>query len=298
MNEHQFLKNSYERLDWVERTSRQPRDEIRFLESGLAPSSYQSELKVVAETGSTHVRWRANLPNVDPDLTFKIANIAVDLRSCLDMALQEICDHYNVAIKRPQFPVEEPSDGAPTLTPLRTRLPSAFVQVLEHLQPTFTSPLGCSDIPFNQTPLWIRDISNANKHRRVTPVAVIPVARGVRVGGASREGARLLRRQEVSAWPDRDTNSIEIVFPRGSFTNSALENVRPSFAISTWVTKSDHSIKAPGSERRLREVPVYEFLLQGPRYVEFALRCLKQAHTFSSRPATGQPFVHDLDFSF
>lgn len=113
------------------------------------------------------------------EVNFRLGNIVTDARSCLDMAIEQIWKEYGIdrsfgrkGTLTVQFPLEdnfEEKRKSERLQAFLARMDERFVEVIEAAQPDYTM----RDIPGNISALFIRNFSNANKHRNITPVQVV-----------------------------------------------------------------------------------------------------------------------------
>jgi hypothetical protein len=113
----------------------------------------------------------------------------------------------------------------------------------------------------------------------------------------STNSIRRVQNREDSAWPDHSETTIEVAYLQKGFAEAQVDDIKPLLALCAYITGSSHALNSPKLGQQPFDIPVYEFLSQGPRYVEFALRCLGQAHIHSSGPTPDRSFVHDFDFS-
>ncbi|MBT2532913.1 hypothetical protein J7E83_12435 [Arthrobacter sp. ISL-48] len=109
-------------------------------------------------------------------MNFLVGDIVTNARSCLDMSIDSIWKNYNLDRKGVvvQFPLED-NYQAKLARDMRFRkfigrLDHRFVRVIEQSQPHYSG--GSLDIPRNITALFISHLSNANKHRNITPVVM------------------------------------------------------------------------------------------------------------------------------
>ncbi|ALE06819.1 hypothetical protein AL755_17390 [Arthrobacter sp. ERGS1:01] len=118
-------------------------------------------------------------PELPSTINFLIGNIVTDARSCLDMAIDAIWRNYGLDEHgvQVQFPLEdnfaEKRVNSRKGRGLRTfidRLDDRFVEVIERAQPNYAG--GMLDIPANLSAVFISKLSNANKHRNITPVTL------------------------------------------------------------------------------------------------------------------------------
>ena len=169
------LSDSYDRLGWVralasrvDALGAQMRDEVQ--RAGLRCD----ELVV---DGTRHVRFRLPPVEVPAELRFLVADLCVNARSCLDMAMEHIAASRAPGWRRPQFPIGgldvAANDGY--YKAARKHLPPAYFQVVAEAQPYTHQSLGFHQ---NLTGVLIHKLSNANKHRNITPVVHAKLGNG------------------------------------------------------------------------------------------------------------------------
>lgn len=176
-----LLHNSWRRLWWIEKQI----EEIRILSSEWLRLPEFAALTTCIDEGST-IPGRADFsidvvrPLLPPEeVNFLLGNIVTDARSCLDMAIEAIWAHYSLPRRSRkngrlsiQFPLE---DDFPAKCESNGRLREfighfdpRFARVIRDAQPNYVD--GMLDIPMNVIGVFIRNFSNANKHRNITPV--------------------------------------------------------------------------------------------------------------------------------
>lgn len=206
------LRDSYERLGWLERLVEQARVVLEDFERQPRYDEVFVERRVVGDL--THVRLRLASPvKVNPDLGFLISDAAVNARACLDMAITQLVAESGGEVRNAQFPILDDLDrwgGSDRLTSgLDKALAPQIVEVLKTLQPKHDTEFGFLDIPFNMIALVIRAVANANKHRNVTPVVHAVVASGVKAGASPVAPVY----GHDSAWGDTAESVLELSFP-------------------------------------------------------------------------------------
>ncbi|RDV12338.1 hypothetical protein DXK94_03185 [Arthrobacter sp. RT-1] len=176
-----IFNDSWKRLGWVEHQV----ETVRALcEPFLEDPKYPMLSITVDDSSSSkgHCEFTVDvqhLPELPQAVNFLIGNIVTDARSCLDMAMESIWKNYKLPRKgiNVQFPLEgnyqekiasnKQGDGLRRFIAL---LDDRFVEVIKRAQPDYAG--GLVDIPANLSALFISHLSNANKHRNITPVFV------------------------------------------------------------------------------------------------------------------------------
>ncbi|WP_262775731.1 hypothetical protein [Brevibacterium permense] len=177
----EIFHDSWRRLSWVEKQV----DTVRQLARPWIELSKRAELTTTIDEGTVrpgYLEFSADViepPALPEDINFLIGNIVTDARSCLDMAIEHLWNDY--AIDRTfrkrgkltvQFPLEdrfeEKRSQDQRLQQFLARMDKRFVEVIEDAQPNYAD--GLIDIPYNISAIFIRNFSNANKHRNITPV--------------------------------------------------------------------------------------------------------------------------------
>lgn len=175
-----LFRDSWRRLAWVKQLVTRATEEVLSMIEPNKPS-FDLEVRDAPDNDRfSHARFSFVLPVTPDNVTFLVSDIATNARSCLDMAVHEIVDTHGLTLSRQArvFPIETAMHDAqrgqkvnPTMDrktkQLLDVLPAPFVQVISNLQPQYSTPYGRFAIPSNVTALWIREISNANKHRNV-----------------------------------------------------------------------------------------------------------------------------------
>lgn len=136
-----ILDDSYARLRWVKLLADQARTALDALEHDSGAAEREDE--------------RLN------HLAFLIGDMATNAWACLDMAVTQLVEHRGVNLKSPSFPILNKDK----LKQIRdSDLPEAWKHAITVLQPED----GEHYLRPNIEALWMRDISNANKHRNLT----------------------------------------------------------------------------------------------------------------------------------
>lgn len=226
--------------------------------------------------------WRFTIrhPAIPEELGFLVADIAVNARSCLDMAMQNLADRHCQAWSRPQFPIVDAVDdqGRPAVrdrhfeTAMRL-LPVSIAEAVRLAQPRYD--LG--DLPTNSTALLIRDLSNANKHRNLTPVIRAKASWGF--GHPNVPGGDQLRMLETdeNPWAD-DPETVMVVVPPPGMPSSVALEISPMVSFTTKIDAG------PDEGIRLRHAPDHrvsfrleDLLRKVPKYARLTLRNLAKA---------------------
>lgn len=176
----EIFHDSWRRLAWVENQV----ETVRQLAKPWIDIPKQAVLTATIHPESVRTGYLefsadvADAPKLPEEINFLIGNIVTDARSCLDMAVEHIWNDYAIdrASKRgrllPQFPLEdnfgEKRSRDQRLQEFLVRMDKRFVEVIEKAQPDYAD--GLFDIPRNISAILIRNFSNANKHRNITPV--------------------------------------------------------------------------------------------------------------------------------
>lgn len=177
----EIFHDSWRRLSWIEKQI----DAARRLakpwialpkEAALTTTIHEDSVRIGYVEFSADV---AKPPMPPEDINFLIGNIVTDARSCLDMAMEQIWNDYAIdrAVGKSgtltvQFPLEDNLEEKRRknlrLQQFLARMDERFVEVVENAQPNYAN--GLLDIPYNISAIFIRNFSNANKHRNITPV--------------------------------------------------------------------------------------------------------------------------------
>lgn len=189
--------DSWNRLSWVEN---QVEKVLRLAEPWMSLPKY-AQLRIEIDEATTrdgHLEFSAEAEltsELPSDINFLIGNIVTDARSCLDMAIDAIWTHYGLERRsvQVQFPLEddfilkrEDKQKGRGLRTFLERIDDRFADVIEHAQPNYAD--GILDLPANLSAIFISKLSNANKHRNITPVTVQTVLAS---SGTSKIGMQL-----------------------------------------------------------------------------------------------------------
>lgn len=277
------LADSWARLEWV-----------RTLIAQIAPTV--NALSIQAKAGPLRVEQRCHgawmharvslhepLP-VPEHLGFVVGDIAVNARSCLDMAITQLNAHFDAAMRRPQFPIlddraNQKNDAS--MREIRGRLPAVISDAVLELQPVHDAKFGHLDIPLNVEVLFLREVANANKHRNITPVVRAQTMRGVRHSDVAME---LLSDGDESPWEPSDAAICEVRYePTRLLADDEVAHLAFGERELTLARTGAH-YGEPKNERAWMEatgfdlqIDLVEFLKLVPRYVGRALRDLERA---------------------
>ncbi|MDQ7991824.1 MAG: hypothetical protein REI45_03995, partial [Propionicimonas sp.] len=169
----EMFADSRARLDWVERLCAQALGLANdfMLRSGARP------FFSVDETVVDGVRFlRLGLPDPPADLGFLVADISTDGKSCLDMAMQNVVDSLGLDWCDPSFPLVYDPDTrsrkqSRAWQVAKEKLPAVIWEAIRGIQPHQpTSAYGLWDVPAHYTGWELQELTNANKHRNLTPV--------------------------------------------------------------------------------------------------------------------------------
>ncbi|KJL23494.1 hypothetical protein RN51_01580 [Microbacterium oxydans] len=174
-----LFEDSWDRLAWVERQI----EEVRVLCEPWLQLPRKATMTVYIDEAAAladHLEFIVDVkrpPPSPPEVNFLIGNIVTDARSCLDMAIQAVWNAYELGRggrNLVQFPLEDDfaqkARGNRQLSSFMERLDSRFAEVIERAQPNYHG--GMVDIPSNLAAIFINKLSNANKHRNITPAVV------------------------------------------------------------------------------------------------------------------------------
>lgn len=291
------LSDSWARLDWV-RT-------LVARASALAEPVQAQERpdRLVVRTeqidGSSVWRYTIRHPHIPSELGFLVADIAVNARSCLDMAMQRLADQHCPTWSRPQFPILDhlddegnPATGDTHYRSAKRLLPTALLAVVDSAQPRYDT----GDLPRNVSALLIRDLSNVNKHRNLTPVIRAQSSRGFEHPNVPGGDQLRMLATEENPWADDEETVMCVVPPPGMEPDVALQ-LRP---MVSFVTQVD---AGPGEGIRLRGDPSFragfrlqDVLTRVPRFVRLTLTNLSRAEDFVLRGEPDLPFF-DVDLT-
>lgn len=135
------LADSYARLGWVTSLATQARAILDAVE-------YERQMPSGIEEPLDH-------------LAFLIGDLATNAWACLDMAVTQACEMHNVTVGNTSFPIRNPQ----LLKAIEgSSLPEPWKKAIRLLQPEDAEV----ELRSNVEAIWIRGVSNANKHRNLT----------------------------------------------------------------------------------------------------------------------------------
>jgi hypothetical protein len=264
------LDDSYARLGWVQKNVDAILPICAAIDSAGGQGQYVYETAAIGDF--THIMYFPMREiDVPDDLGFIISDIAVNLRSCLDMAIQAIIDGYELGLRNQQFPIEtnfaKKSDGRTRA--LLAALPEKVAEFVIEMQPTYEGPFGHQDIPTNVTALMIRSVANANKHRNITPVAMTSSSRGF-AHPATGSFELAPHRSIAGRIP-----LVEVRTPTDQFREEDAAQLQIMSHRELKIQRSDFRYEALPFEI---DIPVATFLKDGPGYVRHVLTVFAQIH--------------------
>lgn len=292
-----FLRDSWDRLSWVEEQVERVRDIVKPWSDLSRDASVLTNIDEAATRPGriefcAKVGWSPELP---PTVNFLIGNIVTDARSCLDMAIDGLWRQYGLEAKgvQVQFPLEddfpskrdETNDGR-RLRLFLGRLDSRFVEVIEDAQPHYAG--GLIDKPANLSAIFISKLSNANKHRNITPVVLRTVlsshgtsASGLRLSALdadARRGVPPLRfalDYDSTAHTDEDARGYVEGLRRGDLRPLQVHMVQ-----TLVIDKQEIPFYPPrfGSRKIELRAELEELLSKVPKYIRLTLRNLSRVH--------------------
>lgn len=279
-----FLFDPTEHLERADSRARALLHQVDVVDDYLKSPAFSLEIRDSrTEPGRRHARWTAKLPELLPSLRLEVAAIAVELRSCLDMAIVEVSARHSSEWKRPQFPIVHGEEGADCMAKVNRFLPQEYAEVIESVQPRYdVEGLGHFDVPVSHTLLELRDLSNTNKHIRTTPVVFRRSMSGY-VGGL---GLTRVMSAQDSAWDDSSEHAVELTFAAND-EDKSLDGLRVTCSSYLAIANADHRYQ--GEVDRQRAVRLADFLRNGPTLVGLVLRTFRQAEDQIRDPK--QPFT-------
>jgi hypothetical protein len=210
---------------------------------------------------------------------FTVADIAVNARSCLDMAIQRIFDSHEVRDKqKPQFPIVNDidhlagpdGDEEAAQRKWMQAYPEAFRSTIRAAQPKYDSPWGRFDVPDNEEALLIRSVSNTNKHRNLTPV----VRRSGHISWASSaSGVPVTLSGYESPWSPDTATLLEVHVPQGTATAEVVREIKPNGSARLVIRETGYRYG-----RFEVAVELAKFLDGVTPYVDRTLKALQRTH--------------------
>lgn len=299
-----IFHDSYRCLAWVERQARTARQLAQSWielpkQAALTTTIHESTVR----TGYLEFSADAAKPPAPPeDVNFLIGNIVTDARSCLDMAIEGIWNDYAIDRKfgkqgmlNVQFPLEDKFEEKRSknerFRQFLIRMDKRFVEVIEVAQPNYAD--GLLDIPYNISAIFIRNFSNANKHRNITPAVTIHrlATTGTDIAGLNLKSLDGDERQGLP--PLRF--ALEYDHARHSAADARAYVARLNQPRSTplvisvsqrlVVDRGDASIYPPrlGGQKISCHVELDDLLQKIPAYVRLTLRNLSRVHEIIRR---------------
>lgn len=293
-----IFQDSWDRLAWVEDLV----ERVRVLAKSWLLLPKLAHLDPVLHEASTregHLEFSVGVARhqeLPPPINFLIGNIVTDARSCLDMAIDAIWKHYQLEEKgvQVQFPLEDnfaekrsnKSKGQ-ALQKFLDQLDDRFVEVIERAQPNYAS--GLIDIPSNLSAIVISKLSNANKHRNITPVKLRTVLSSY---GSSTSGVSL---SALNADHRRGLPPIRFAIDYDTQVHSGQAVREMISALEDNLPAQIHINMAQLLEINGQEIPIFpprlnsvevemraqldDLLSKVPAYVRLTLRNLNRVHT-------------------
>lgn len=280
------VSDSLDRLGWVDTLVSRALPVVEGINAQSRNGDVAVETAEAGAWGYARYLLMEAIP-VPDELGFLIADIAVNARSCLDMATTAAATAYGSPNLKPYFPTEQNMTTQTTKKLFKT-LPAEFKEVFTELQPRYETPWGRFDVPINRTALMISEVSNTNKHRNLTPAVRLNTS-----SGFSGESIGV----EVAGGPDRhwgpdDVTLLEVRYPRGTVTVEDLTSVRLLCVQELALANVELQYLHPGFP-----VPILlgEFLRLAPSYVRYALKLMGQAHRQAQSAQPGPWHEINLD---
>lgn len=280
-----LLADSWERLSWVDLQS-------ATLGEMLAPvlgAPKYPLLEVVdrcidapdAIEFTCEPRWADQVPR---EAHFLLADLATNARSCLDMAITALVVYYGTGSERDaQFPILSQAEETKFSSCIQ-KLPDELREVIDLAQPNYLS--GFIDIPMNLSALIIRQISNANKHRNITPIVIKyrcggpcspPGVELTYLGCSAEKGSWRFRIKRVSDIPIQELDRLVDVIA------SQVHQSRRWLVVtqSVVVDRCELELVSPNfPEPQNAKMEVSNLLHSIPEYVRLTLTNLSRAHTY------------------
>lgn len=112
------------------------------------------------------------LPEISAAMKFEVAEVAIGLRSVLDMAMTEVVTVFTDRDEDGYFPTLDPKFPGKSVDKACANLPLPFENVVRMFQPREEPSRIAEGGLLHRELLWARDIANTNKHRRTTAIGV------------------------------------------------------------------------------------------------------------------------------
>lgn len=289
------LSDSYARLGWAKR--------LVDMAVGLAAeSTRRTRASGLGHEGCATDTYRfvrffvADTTAIPDDLGFLVADVAVNARSCLDMAMQSVVLRHDLRWRRPEYPLVDDVDATDrsfprSWTQAQRVLPNAHWQAVRGTQPNWN---GSGDVPVNMTAIELRDVANVNKHRNLTPVARTESSYGFSHPAGYGHALEMIDVAD-SPW-GAQAQALFVMRAPAATPLSAMLNTQPNASIKLVVQASpDVGVRLrfndkDGQPFRL-PINLNEFLHRVPRYVEVALKRLRQADEWYTAGSTGEALM-------
>lgn len=311
-----FLHDSWHRLAWVEEQVERVRS---IAEPWMMLPRDAPTISIIDESASRdgHLEFSVAVeqpPELPATVNFLIGNIVTDARSCLDMAMDGLWRHYELERRgiQVQFPLEdnysEKRDNNKLGAGLRkflAQLDERFVEVIEDAQVDYAG--GLLDIPSNLSAIFISKLSNANKHRNITPAVVRIVLsstatseRGlslIALDADSRQGLPPIRfalDYDPATYSDEDARSY-VLSPKGARATP----LQITFTQRLIVDRQEIPLYPPRFEARKLawRAELDDLLTKVPAYVRLTLRNLNRVHRVIEEDNNGF-YMLDADGTF
>lgn len=291
-----MFDDSFARLDWVRRLCQQARDLVAQVIDEMGARPYFD----VEETVVGDVRYlRLTIPPPPDDLGFLIADISVDGKSCLDMAVQAVVDALQLGWTNPEFPLVDdlltPTSPPRSWAAAKSKLPSVYWEAIRGVQPHQpTTAYGSWDVPAYYTGWELQQLTNVNKHRNLTPAVFASSMRTVNDDYHADPWE--------SPWP---TEEAEFVLrgPAQLASSEIIERAQPEAMLELRIKGGPRGGYAfPGvnfddGTPLMLPIRLDDYLGRVPKFVELSLRRLKGAmglHRLGSTDVSGLPFDWSL----
>lgn len=293
-----MFEDSWKRLLWVEKLVADASEIVDDVARQVLNARVILDRRVVGNF--VHVRVRLHEPFVfDSALAFLIADLVINARSCLDMAVTQAVEKASCPVRNPQFPILDDIDEwgkNGTCQSIEKALDPALVDAIKILQPKHDTDFGFLMVPFNMVALVIREVANANKHRNLTPAVHSVIGRGLK-----REVNDLkLVYADESAWEATCLDLVEVKFPDGRVMDDSAvaDSVFANFELQITASRFHY-----GGLEKIDvihhgfdiAIPVRGILYDVPRFVRHALESLEYAASNGAKGIEPSPYVEWWD---
>ncbi|MBC9822830.1 hypothetical protein [Terrabacter sp. MAHUQ-38] len=277
------LSDSYERLRWVRSLAARVRTLSEQVSADVRRAGLQCD-EVVAND-RRHVRFRLPPVEVPSELGFLVADLCVNARSCLDMATEEVVASRAPKWRRPQFPIggldNAERDGY--YKAARKHLPAPYFQVIAEAQPYTHEPLMFHQ---NLTAVLIHKLSNANKHRNITPVVHAKMGNGLnspdpRLAGLIEYGG--------GPWPTSPRDDMTVMtlsVPAGEADLDKLVALEPTTSHALTIILDTREGMYPWREVPWMPIRLDPLVSKVPLYVQMVLDNFRTADRWATRGET------------